>query len=48
MKKHALALAALIALTAGTALAHDYKAGPIAIEHPWARATAPSARNGAA
>ncbi|OPH17416.1 membrane protein, partial [Azospirillum brasilense] len=28
MKKHALVLAALVALTAGTALAHGFKAGP--------------------
>ena len=48
MKKHALALAALIAVTAGTALAQGFKAGPVDIEHPWARATASSARNGAA
>ncbi|MDQ2105509.1 copper chaperone PCu(A)C [Azospirillum isscasi] len=48
MKKHALALAVLTALTAGTALAHDYKAGSVAVDHPWARATAPSARNGSA
>lgn len=48
MKKHALALAALITLTAGTALAHGFKAGPVDIEHPWARATAPSAPNGSA
>ncbi|NUB27655.1 copper chaperone PCu(A)C [Azospirillum brasilense] len=48
MKKHALVLAALVALTAGTALAHGFKAGPVDIEHPWARATAPSAPNGSA
>ena len=41
-------LAALMMFAAGTALAHGYKAGSIEIEHPWARATAPSAQNGAA
>ncbi len=43
-------LAALLTLTltAGTAIAHGYKAGAIEVEHPWARATAPSAQNGAA
>ncbi|MBP2230590.1 copper chaperone PCu(A)C [Azospirillum agricola] len=40
--------AALFLFGTGGALAHDYKAGPIAIDHPWARATAPSAPNGAA
>ncbi|PWC86167.1 hypothetical protein TSH100_13585 [Azospirillum sp. TSH100] len=39
---------ALALLGAGTALAHSYKAGPIEIGHPWARATAPSAPNGGA
>ncbi|TWA77756.1 copper(I)-binding protein [Azospirillum brasilense] len=48
MKKHALLLAALVALTAGPVLAHGFKAGPVDIEHPWARATAPSAPNGSA
>lgn len=43
-----LALATLMMVAAGTALAHGYKAGAIEIEHPWARATAPSAPNGAA
>ena len=41
-------LAALMMFAAGTALAHGYKAGSVEIEHPWARATAPSAQNGAA
>lgn len=42
-------LAALAALGAiGTALAHDFKAGDLHIDHPWARATAPQQQNGAA
>jgi copper(I)-binding protein len=32
-------LAAVLALAASAALAHDYKAGAIEIDHPWARAT---------
>jgi copper(I)-binding protein len=32
----------------GTTLAQDFKAGELTIEHPWARATAPSQPNGAA
>jgi copper(I)-binding protein len=32
----------------GTAIAHDYKAGDLVIDHPWARATAPQQANGAA
>ena len=31
--------AAALALTAGSATAHEYKAGSIEIKHPWARAT---------
>lgn len=42
----AAALAAL--LTAGAALAHDYKVGSVVIDHPWSRATAPGAANAAA
>ena len=34
--------------TVGAALAHDYRAGDLEIDHPWARATAPQAQNGAA
>ena len=42
-------LAAIFALgTVGTALAHDFKAGDLHIDHPWARATAPQQQNGAA
>ena len=32
-------LAAMLTLAANAASAHDYKAGSIQIEHPWARAT---------
>jgi copper(I)-binding protein len=32
-------LAAILAIGANAALAHDYKAGPLEIKHPWARAT---------
>jgi copper(I)-binding protein len=38
---------AVAGLIAGSALAHGFKAGSLEIEHPWARATAPSARTGA-
>lgn len=38
---------ALLAVSA-PAFAHEYTQGPIHIGHPWARATAPSAPNGAA
>src|SRR6476620_4094240 len=31
--------AAALVLTAGSATAHEYKAGSIEIKHPWARAT---------
>ncbi|AWU96623.1 copper chaperone PCu(A)C [Azospirillum ramasamyi] len=45
--KRILGIATALALFgAGAALAHSYKAGPIDIGHPWARATAPSAPNG--
>lgn len=40
-----LAAAALI-LVANFALAHDYRAGDIAIGHPWTRATPPMAKVG--
>jgi len=39
--------AAAIALAASAALAHDYKAGAITINHPWARATPSGAKVGA-
>jgi periplasmic copper chaperone A len=40
------AIGALV--TIGTAHAHDFKAGDLHIDHPWARATAPQQPNGAA
>lgn len=39
-------LAAGIALTAIPAIAHDFRAGDIAIGHPWTRATPPGAKVG--
>jgi copper(I)-binding protein len=45
--RHAFAALALSLALAATAAAHDYQAGPIKIEHPWARATAPGAAVGA-
>ena len=38
MKMH-LMRALLLALVATSASAHDYKLGPLVIEHPWSRAT---------
>lgn len=32
---------------AGSAVAHEVKAGALTVDHPWARATAPGAPNGA-
>jgi len=46
-RRHTLA-AVLTLATIGAALADDYRAGDLAIDHPWARATAPQAQNGAA
>lgn len=34
-----LSIAIALVLSAGSALAHDYKAGSLDIQHPWARAT---------
>ncbi len=49
MKIRTLTLAAaLLALLAIPAFAHGFKVGSIEIEHPWARASAGSAENGAA
>src|SRR5712671_6114526 len=39
MSLKAALIAAAMALAAAAALAHDYKAGAIEIDHPWARAT---------
>jgi copper(I)-binding protein len=41
-----LALAALFAVLAIPALAHDYKQGAIEIRQPWTRATPPTAESG--
>jgi periplasmic copper chaperone A len=40
----ALACTTLLALTPAPSLAHDYKLGSLAINHPWSRATPGSAR----
>ncbi len=48
MKRLLVAATALVLFGTATAFAHGYKAGPIDIDHPWARATAPSAPTGAA
>ena len=34
-----IAIAVVLALTPAAALGHDYKAGDLAIDHPWSRAT---------
>lgn len=47
MKRLLSLLAGLALLTAGAAFAHGFKVGAIEIDHPWARATAPGAANGA-
>jgi len=47
MMRQCLLLAAAVALAASAALAHDYKAGAIVINHPWARATPRGASVGA-
>ncbi len=43
-----LTVVALLVAGASAALAHDYKAGALVIDHPFARATAKGARTGAA
>ena len=48
MMKAASVAALLAALTILPAHASDYKAGPLTIDHPWARPTAAGAQNGAA
>lgn len=40
------AAAAALMLAGSAAFAHDYKAGPLAITHPWSRATPPGAKVG--
>ncbi len=47
MSKTLLLTAGLWLAGAGLAQAHDYTVGGIRIDHPWARATAPGAPNGA-
>jgi copper(I)-binding protein len=47
MNAKSLLLAAALALAASGAPAHDYKAGAITINHPWARATPQGASVGA-
>ena len=47
MTPRSLLVAAALALAASAALAHDYKAGAITIDHPWARATPRGATVGA-
>ncbi len=46
MTKSILAALALYLSLGGTALAHDYRAGPLKIEHPWSRATPGGAKVG--
>jgi copper(I)-binding protein len=49
MKKMIPPLAALaLLLSAGMAQAHDYKAGAVAVLHPWTRATPPNAQTAGA
>lgn len=42
-----IAATAAALLSAGAALAHGFKVGTVEIDHPWSRATAPGAPNGA-
>lgn len=44
--KLSLPLAAALALSASLAAAHDFKAGPLKIGHPWSRATPAGAKVG--
>ena len=46
MKNRILSLATGLALLALPAWAHDYKLGSLEIDHPWSRATAPTAKSG--
>src|SRR5258708_16337365 len=46
MTRYIVALATLLALAVGPALADDYKLGALEIGHPWTRATAPTAPTG--
>ena len=47
VKTFAISLLTAAALAANAA-AHDFKLGEMTIDHPWSRATAPTAKNGAA
>lgn len=47
MKRLIIAAAATALLSAGTATAHGFTVGTVEIGHPWSRATAPGAPNGA-
>ena len=47
MMRKSFLLAVVLALAAPAAFAHDYKAGAITINHPWARATPHGATVGA-
>ena len=42
-----LALAVLLFILPAAVLAHGYEAGPLTVEHPWSRATVPTAAVGA-
>jgi len=46
MNLRSLVAAAVCAAAASGASAHDFKAGPLTIDHPYARATAPGQPNG--
>lgn len=46
--RSAVLLAAVLALAATAAFAHDFTLGALTLDHPWARASAGPARNGAA
>src|ERR1043165_8471032 len=39
MRSASIAVALMIAGWASAAAAHDYKVGPLVVDHPWARAT---------
>lgn len=46
-RRHALALIVALAATAPAAQAHDFKLGPLRIDHPYATPTPPGATTGA-
>jgi periplasmic copper chaperone A len=46
LNRRALSSIALLALLGSPALAHDYKLGSLEIDHPWTRATPPTAKAG--